>query len=188
MNQSDLVKVNKTLAERYGKSIDGRSYFRLVWSEDELEKREGIFLEEHPIIDDKGRLIVIESEVEGVKETYKYMYIWDKFILEELRFEDIPAEIKNNQKGSYEPLYVFQDKFYEPVEPTMDAIDMLIYYRLNGNLKGHKPTEAELIKHRRDQFKEEIDEAIPSGVVNQLVKGHAVFLDTSKQKEKVNGS
>lgn len=187
MDKTELNFINDQLGKRYGKTIDGRNHFRLVWSEDLTEVRHGDFLEETPITLSNGQVVILEDVVKKTKEVKKYAYFCDRFVLEELVFEGIPNDIKNTENGSYEPWFVFQDKDNKPIEPTLTGIDMILYYKFNNTLKGHKPTEEELIKKRREMFKEQLDEAVPNSV-HKLVHGEAVFCDSTKQKGVDNGS
>lgn len=183
MDSIALKQINDELGKHYGKAIDGRNHFRLVWSEDLLETRKGEFLEEHPILGPNNQLIIIEDVVERIKEVKKYSYFSERYVLEELIFENIPSEIKSDRKGSYEPLYVFQNGDGEPIEPTLQACDMILFYRFNKTLRGHKPTEDELKRKRQEAFREQLEEAIPNST-HKLVHGEAVFLDSTKRREK----
>jgi hypothetical protein len=101
----ELVKfINKYLASIYGQALDSKPKFRVVWSEDLLETRKGLFNE----------FQVIES-IEKVK---KYSYLKDKYILEVYTYafpEQFGRALAHSKDvildgDHYEPLRVFQTR------------------------------------------------------------------------------
>lgn len=125
-----VVHLNKKLADR-GRSLDGRPIWRIVWSTSQREMRRGKFSDYY------GTIFL--REVEEVRSVPKYWYNPDRWVLERLTFLppnaaihkellsqtstlDIQAPVYN---GTYEPIYVFEDKDKNPlplVEFVLDAI------------------------------------------------------------------
>jgi hypothetical protein len=94
--------INKQLAKIYGIILDGRSNFRLVWSNDETEKRF--------VIDKWIMLNGIYQPSNGAIEIKKYSHpqYKDRFILEQLKFSP-NSEIIGSEFGHYEPMWVFRE-------------------------------------------------------------------------------
>lgn len=111
-----IETLNKRLEERYGKYLDGQAMFRLVFSDDMLEKQirthspEG-FLYSSP----------------KVEEVPKYkQWIQGKYVLEGLK--EIPLFLQGEfiSKLSYEPMWVFEDGNGNPVPPIWTAIEIIL--------------------------------------------------------------
>lgn len=111
-----IERINEILSRQYGLHDDGRPRFRVVWSEDQLEKRLTTHTKEG-----------IELMYPEVIERKKYQYIQDRYILEQLSI--VPENDPNNdltEKLSYEPLWTFQDRFENYLPPRIDACIFLI--------------------------------------------------------------
>lgn len=108
--------LNRRLSEHYGVSWDGRAIYRIVWSEDQFEKR----LTQYT---DAG----IELLVPEVRELPKYkQWIHDKYILENLVIVPEAQVAETTTKTSYEPLYVYEDKSGFPLPPGWEVTKFLI--------------------------------------------------------------
>jgi hypothetical protein len=118
----NISVINKRLIERFGKSIDGRANFRVVFSDTQFEKRYGTF--EVYV----GPLFLREETC--LKEVAKYDYIDGKHVLEELRFGDFPDQ--PFVTSSYEPLWTFMDKDRNPLYPVWEAVEIVVVSRLEG--------------------------------------------------------
>lgn len=113
-----IESLNRQLVDLYGiDTITGRPIFRIVWSEDQFEKRMTKFTDEG-----------LEMLYPEVRELPKYrQWIQNKFILERLVLipqinqEELPVE-----KLSYEPVWVFEDNKGNPLPPRMDASKLVI--------------------------------------------------------------
>lgn len=119
-----LEIINKRLSDYYGKFEDGRQNWRVVWSDDQVEKR----LMSHT---DEG----FELLTPVVREVKKYSYIKHKYVLERL----IPIPSFHGQdlvdKTSYEPVWTFEDSQGNPLPPIWEAIYLLIQV-VKENLAG----------------------------------------------------
>jgi hypothetical protein len=96
-----LDVVNQRLIDHFGRAWNGIANWRIVWSEDQFEKRLTHY-------SDKGILLPFPE----VRELPKYrQWIQNKWVLE--RYLVIPqtnqAELPSTQM-SYEPVFVFEDK------------------------------------------------------------------------------
>lgn len=119
--------LNRRLSDRYGLYSDGRPLWRLVWSEDEMEKRHGIW-------DDYTSNGLFIRRVEEVREVPKYRQ-WINppcFILE--RLLEIPEGVQTQllTKTSYETVFTFRDKWNQPLPPTWRAIELIMFSVLSN--------------------------------------------------------
>ena len=126
LNIMELVEpiedLNSRLVDHFGISSDnGDPIWRLVWSDDQVEKRLGTYDDITP----NGLYIRTVTEVREVPK-YK-QYIQQKFILERLvvipdmNLPELPA-----LKLSYEPIWTFEDKDGNYLPPRWDAIKFII--------------------------------------------------------------
>lgn len=119
-----LETINKRLADHYGKFEDGRPNWRVVWSDDQLEKRKMTHTDEG-----------FELLTPIVREVKKYSYIHHKYVLERL----IPIPAFHGQdlvdSTSYEPVWTFEDANGNPLPPIWEAIYLLIR-TVKENLEG----------------------------------------------------
>ena len=178
---------NNIIKSKYGTAFDGRAKFRLAWTSDLYEKRRGDYDIYYGNTD-----IYLRTEENIVKEVPKYNYAMDRWVLEALTaFPNPPADLVQQSILDYNPIWIFwdtkskqldKDGNYIATEPTLDAIDQIIYYARNKRMTGHKYTEDQLRARRRAEFREKIEEAVPTSV-HALVHGNAVFLDSTKQQK-----
>lgn len=123
----DLKVINRRLMELHGKYLDGQPLFRVVWSEDQFEKRKTKFSPEG-----------FELPNEVVIEVRKYgQYIHNKYLME--RLIEVPEILHNEvlNKLSYEPVWVFEDKDGNSLPPVWGVIEIVIN-AINNKARGEK--------------------------------------------------
>ncbi len=111
--------INKFIDSNYGRSLDNKPKFRVVWSEDLTEIRKGLF---HPL-----------QVVESIQEVRKYSYLKDRYILEVYtpafpeQFGRALAHSKETimRGDSYEPLRVFQTKKGVYLKPDIEVCKII---------------------------------------------------------------
>jgi hypothetical protein len=116
-----IDKINERLKREFGTDLSGKPYWRVVWSEDQLEKRHATFNDYTP----EG--IFIRSFT-GVREVPKYsQWIKEKYVLEKLTIipEVNSSELPVN-KLSYEPIFPFETKTGKYLPPKFDAAAFVI--------------------------------------------------------------
>lgn len=124
ISDSDLEVMNNQLATQFGiDTLSGRAIWRLVWSNDEFEKRFGEFEDR----DSNGSIIRRVSEV---REVPKYRQ-WnpDKYILERLVI--VPDHQRQELAGavqSYEPIHTMMDRNGEFLPPRLDVCQIVIQH------------------------------------------------------------
>lgn len=179
-----LETINKRLTDHYGKFEDGRPNWRVVWSDDQYEKR----LVSHT---DEG----FELLTPIVKTVPKYSYIEHKYVLERL----IPIPFFHGQdlvdKTSYEPVWTFEDNQGNPLPPIWEAIYLLIrtvQEKLAGAGKStpYKTPEGmgntkEEIAARVDKLQEQLF-GNESKITDSLGLDSAVGYGTRQRKDWVN--
>lgn len=139
----DVKDINKRLLDLYGKDLYGNPRFRIVWSDSQTEKRSGTFNVWY------GKIFV-RKEV-GIREVPKYTYINSKWVLEQISpnpYEDVDAKL------SYEPLWVFQDKKGNPLQPVWSAVEIILYSLFNPQ----KLTPGQLKEQEEKEFAKQIQD------------------------------
>lgn len=156
---SYIKDINKQLVTDYGKDILGRANFRLVYSENIVEKRMGRF-EEHC-----GSIYV--RDFFGTKELPKYSYLRDTFVLEQLTYNYNP-ELPDSQRGHYEPIW--SDWGIEGI-PNYRAVRTVVRSKLFGIPKtklDYIEEEEAIEKASYDRIRGEIEDASTLGSGEQI--------------------
>lgn len=146
---------------------------RLVWSDDARELRFGTFNEYH------GSIFL--RQFIGVREVQKYSWIKSRWVLERW----YPPEIVNNPelpesvKGSYEPVYIFQDRHEKPLPLSLRVVELICEHMFNRPPErqrineGHEREEAIRNKDETNYLEDGLEMSIIS---NQLHQGEAVVV------------
>lgn len=114
MTNKDIEIMNMWLERDYGYFEATYPLFRIVWSEDQIEKR----FVNHT---DEG----LELAKPVVRERKKYsQWIHNKYILE--RLIPVPPIADLVGKTSYEPVWVFENKDGHPLPPNYDVCKIVI--------------------------------------------------------------
>jgi hypothetical protein len=109
-----LEVLNKRLIEHFGvDSEDGQPQFRIVWSNDQTEKRLVAYT-------DSG-VQLLHPEIREVK---KYNYIKNMYVLERYVLVEEP-ELPGIKK-SYEPIWVFRDVNHNSLPPNWEVSKIVI--------------------------------------------------------------
>jgi hypothetical protein len=118
--------INKRLQDEYGYHDLARPYWRVVFSEEQLEKRWGTFRD----FDDNGNFI---REVTEIREVPKYrQWIQGKWVLERLTTVPLPNVVELlGEQFSYEPVWVFEDNKGNALPPIFRACKFVINAVLN---------------------------------------------------------
>lgn len=124
-----IKSLNLRLIDYFGKFENGEPNFKLVWSEDEIEKR------------------LLKTTVNGIELLFpetaivpKYSYIKERFILERIvPIPNIDSRELLDKKLSYEPIWVFESADGEPLAPDWEVINILITTLLDQNLYKSGP-------------------------------------------------
>ena len=172
-----IESINQQLIDLFGlDTATGQPIFRIVWSEDQLEKR---------LTDRSEKGLILPFPM--VKLLPKYQWIKEKFVLE--RLVVVPEQNIKELAGiklSYEPLWVFKGKNEEYVPPTLWAAKFVIdtLYAAMGKTSLAKyvdeaekyPEEAK--RQRVKKLEEELfgDE---SNLLGRTVTGEAIVVPQS---------
>lgn len=119
------IEINEKLLNHFGKDLYNNPNYRIVWSSNQLEKRFGNYED----YSESGDIFL--REVKEVREVKKYPLFEDFWILEFITPNIANDELKS--KLSYEPLWVFRDRFGNRLEPQWWAIELII--------QSHRATE-----------------------------------------------
>lgn len=113
VEEAEIDTINAKLAERFGLCYDSRPIYRLVWSEDEFEWREGIY----PFFGLNDRQVITHAKDTRYVKKYKFLDP-PRYVLEKLAPRILP-EIKGNEKLYYEicmPLPENKPPYWEGIE------------------------------------------------------------------------
>jgi hypothetical protein len=173
-----IESINSQLVDLFGiDTVTGQPMFRVVWSEDQFEKR---------LTDRTKEGFILLTPI--VAELPKYrQWIQEKFVLERLVI--IPEASRTElptSKLSYEPLWVFKTKDQTYVPPTLWAckfvIDTLYAALGKRSLAKYVDEEAknpvEMKEARINQLEEELfgDESF---LLGRTITGEAVVVPQS---------
>lgn len=172
----DIKAINTWLEDVYGRDLLGRSYYRIIWSVGEMEKRKGNFCEFY------GSIFL--REWYGVREQPKYAFhpTWkDKWILERLDYSPNP-ELALDRAGHYEPLYVFYDENGKYLRPTLRAVQFFMTkLLLRKAWKTDEEKERDMESMEKGEFDQEVeffygclDEALGGDIASAIRSGEGV--------------
>lgn len=177
---SDLERINQSLREKYGiDTLTTLPMWRVVWSDDQFEKRYGTF-------DDITPAGIYIRTVTEVRDVPKYrQWIQQKYILERLVVvPDYQQKELVEAKLSYEPMWTFEDANGQYLPPRFDACEFIINTVLAAqhgthNLKKYEDEESTQEKALESQRKR-VD-----GLIEELFGEQSSLGGTTKTGESV---
>lgn len=109
-----IERINSWLVDQYGiDTVTGLPIWRVVWSNDQYEKRK-------MSVTDEG----IHLLTPIMREVPKYQHIQERYVLERLTVTVDNEEISGNL--SYEPMWTFEDKHRNYLPPKIDACKIIV--------------------------------------------------------------
>lgn len=138
---ADTLEFCNLKLARHFPAIPGRNQpmFRIVWVDEKLrELRFGTFNIYH------GPIFL--REVTGTEDREKYEYFKDRFALERW-FPQKSSEVRSDEYGSFEAIYIFQDKHNNPLPLRYDIAAAYAQLSLNP-VKGLEAKEQILSEHK----------------------------------------
>jgi hypothetical protein len=178
-----IDSINKRLLENY-RVLDGRPIYRIVWSDDQLEKR---FSNKWT---DWCGPIIIRSEYSATRTIKKYWYINPPcWVMEKLIFlpsswhvKELVKELVEAQNGTYEPIYPFRDSRNNPLPVVSDVVDFILERLHNPTKKS--PKDLERIREIEEEeevkyFENELHEGERSPL---FVWDNSAFVSTNQLK------
>lgn len=139
------AQINKFLKSFGINQIDlTKPMFRLVWAPDQRELRTGEF-------DVYCGQLFIRTEV-ATKEVPKYSYIGERYILEQWHPPELAftRELPDSVNGSYEILFVFEDKNGNRLPLDIKAIEMIMYAKFSDK-QTHKDRLSRITTEMEDK-------------------------------------
>lgn len=169
-----IQSINENLKREFGSFTDGRPNFRIVFSEDQYEKRWTNYTSEG--------FELINPEV---RELPKYkQWVHEKYILERL----VPTGPDSDlvEKVSYEPCWVFRDKNDNYLPPRFDMCKFVIealHSQIEKAGTHVKYKDENISKERREELLNEMQEQLfgnETDVTDALAYGSGVSLAGNK--------
>jgi hypothetical protein len=177
-----VEQINSQLRDEYGYHSVTKPYFRVVWSEDELEKRLGTF---NDIVNG-----IFIREVTEVRKVPKYkQWIQAKYLLEKLTVVPIFNQKELLEETfSYEPLWVFENKKGEYLPPRFIVCKFVIEQHLGrlGKSQFARYTEKNESKEEYEMRLKEIEELLfgnETSITDALARDEAVGYGTRQRND-----
>lgn len=183
MEITGLIKIINQRLKSYGRAPDGSPLWRLAWSDDAREWRRGLFRDFY------GQVII--REVFETRFVKKYDFIKERWILE--RWLPVRAdELPESHSGSFEPVFVFEDKQGNFLPPTLKVVEFIVgKYNsdLNSFNSDRRKLELEnLAKAQEDDELKHFIDAIDISPVQNALHLHEGIGYTSALKELGNAT
>lgn len=182
----DVTTVNNKLKDNYGQDLLGQPFFRIVWSEDQLEKRIGDFEDYLP-----GTNILIRR-VREVRECKKYPFLKPQWVMEKLFFNQHNDEILDNDTLSprtctYEPFWAFgHEKNGRAKRPIWDGCVYLINCWMNPRKKTPSEMNDDEINEelkQQEAFQELLNTHVKNDSLHSAIEdGDAIMMNDATQK------
>lgn len=149
MNNAIVDDINKQLLQ-FGVNSDDKPLFRVVFSKDQREMRNG----EHKLFDDTG---TYRNTFIGVREVLKYRWIIEKWILERWAGPELTyhPDIVSARNGDYVCIYIFQDPKGNALPPVWEVARIVTNHVLNPRTKTKALEEDAEIEKKQDIKEEE---------------------------------
>lgn len=182
-----LDYINNLLKEHFGIDTDtSKPIWRVVWSDSQYEHRLGTY-------DDYSPGGIYLRTITEVRETRKYTWINNKYVLERLvvipdqNLKELPAT-----KKSYEPLWVFEDAKGNYLPPLFRACKLIVdsvYAAIysTSNLARYKKSSEETEKETKDRVDGYVNELFgdESGLMQStLGGGNAIIVPSTYERSK----
>lgn len=154
---ADVDLINKTIKAN-GTNEYGDPLFRVVFSDDQVERRLGNFTDTH------GGLFV--RQVTEVREVRKYPWIKEKWILERWASGELAAhkDLREVKNGVYICVYVFQDPKQEYLPPLLKVAEIVINNLLNPRRQAEALQEDQKVWDKKEEDElNKIEEEIKIG-------------------------
>jgi len=190
----DIREINRNLVEHFGKDFLDRPVYRVVWSDDLVEKRFGTFR------DYVSGTNILLREVTEVREVRKYSYLEPQYVLEKLfinqhNTEILESDTFNPQHCTYEPVWCFghdsSHKYGKKArQPVWRAIQLLITMLLNPKkLTSSEMNDAEKAQAFKDEqvLMDLLNTHIKSDAMHSAIQdGDAVIVSSNQQNFREN--
>lgn len=177
----DIHLINQRLKDLYGVDFLNQPTYKVVWSEDEIEKRFSYFEDYVP-----GTNILLRR-VQEVREVKKYNFLEPQYVLEKLFVNRHNTEILDNKTlnplaCTYEPLWCFgHEKNGKARIPVWRAVELLIMSHLNPRkLTPSQMSDLEFEQAKKDEklMLELMEKHIPNDSLHSSIKdGDTVMLN-----------
>ena len=155
--------------------LTDKPLFKLVWSNDERELRIGTY----NTFDIHGNFIKQETKPEN---SLKYSWIKERWILEQWAPPEVclNPELPDSINGSFEPIYVFEDKFGRALPLNGRVVEIIINRIMQPSTS--EMFKRSLYKNQKEQKEAEQDKLVESilsdegPLVSQFHDGTAIIM------------
>ena len=177
MKNQEVNTINSKLIQQFGKTLDNKAKFRIIWSDEQFEYRTGTFNEFYKTL--------FLRTTKGVKQVPKYNYIKSRWILE--LYNSPIGDPNIMDYNGYEPLYVFENAHGNPLPPRLTVCQIIIQHFLTPMIAAEKKSIWESIDKKElqkdiDYFKDVIEEESPY-ISTMLHVGEAIIVPEIKEEK-----
>lgn len=144
-----IAVINQRLLDYYGRSSENQAIWRVVWSDDQYEKKYSNVT--------KGGIELLGKTLQTMP---KYSYIHARYVLEKLVPVPEGAVVEFDEKTSYEPIWTFEDKNGNPLPPKWEAIELLIKTIMDNMNRATSPYARYMAELKDTNTKEGIEERV----------------------------
>jgi len=164
----EIKSINDWLLKYGGQSPNGLPMFRLAWSNDQFEFRKGTF-------NIYSGDLFLRTDI-GTKLVRKYNYIHERWILERWAPQEL---VKSDEtplvtNGDYIPVWVYEDKFHNYLEPTQKVIEFQFYMMQKGKASTEQDIMNEILIKEDQEIQTFMDMIDTSPIGNALHMREAV--------------
>lgn len=142
---TEIKHLNQFLL-KYGYNSANQPFYRLVWSDKQFENRTGEFSDFY------GDLFI--RTVKETRLTKKYSFLRERWILERWFPPEVTytRELPDSSQGSYEPIYVFEDKDRNYLAPNLKVLEFIITMAEKPKKVSQSELRAELEKKDQQEI------------------------------------
>lgn len=174
-----IETLNTRLIDHFGKFENGDPNFRIVFSDDQVEKQLSEYTE--------SGILLITPQLRTVK---KYPWIKSKYLIERL----VPVPEANahelTTKLSYEPVWVFQDHNSNPLPPLWDVCKIVLDTLIRQMTTKRAPDKQDPSEYNTIEALEEKAKVLEkslygneSSITDALATGSAVGYGTYRRND-----
>jgi hypothetical protein len=151
MDNATVNFINKQLV-RYGRNTYNDPIFRVVFCDEQTEKRHGTYNDYH------GK--VFYRTITETREVQKYPWMNERWILERWAPGAISSHpsLVADKDGVFVCVYIFQDKDKNALPPILRVCDIVIHNLLNPRMPGHAMSQDRTIFEEEEN--QEVDKML----------------------------
>jgi hypothetical protein len=173
---TDIERLNKWL-ETQGKTVEGKIFYRLVWSNKIFENRYGLFRD----FTESGLFL---REVYETRNVRKYNYIHERWVLEKWAPGSLTfcRELPDTIGGDYIPVYVYEDRNGNYLAPTEKSLKFILDF-MSGQVRKDRVLSQEEVDEKEIAHDVEAMDTHPMFATHGESRDSVAYVKEIKGKE-----